>query len=385
MSLASLADRSRPETAFRSFHWYLAIIYNPAAILREHDKPPPPEPRQSGRKRTSIAGSESVSASPSVSRAESPEQTSRHFDKKADGAADVEMQDGEAANGDGDAQVQDEIEEEQEQRHRRGIEEEVRQIEARKQSLQADPAPEQEAEPSQRDRMSVEPSSREEEATEMQVDGSPELGEPPAPADAMVVDAEEADIEVTAPRPEVEGGGKKSPTSAHENRKRSVSPQRGRLRRGTREGSVVIQEDAAPTPAQSRQAADDDDDLPAPEHLVKGAAPVVADSITIDDDESAPTQSQEVGATSAPMRKKRSGSSSTGTKAVSAAAAYAEPKPAGSASKKRKAQQFGPADPEPNRAEDLKRKKEEEETQKLLDFSARVSSLVDGDEINMNK
>ncbi|CDR48844.1 RHTO0S20e02608g1_1 [Rhodotorula toruloides] len=366
------------------FHWYLAIIYNPAAILREHDKPPPPEPRQSGRKRTSIAGSESVSASPSVSRAESPEQTSRHFDKKADGAADVEMQDGEAANGDADAQVQDEIEEEQEQRHRRGVEEEVRQMEARKQSLQADSMPQQEAESSQRDKMIVESSIREGEATEMQVDGSPELGEPTAPADAMAVDAEEADIEVTAPRPEVEGGGRKSSTSANEDRKRSVSPPRSRLRRGTREGSVVIQGDAL-TSAQPGQAADDDDDLPAPADLVRGAEPVAAASITIDDDESAPTQSQEVGATSAPMRKKRSGSSSTGTEAVSAAAAFAELKPTASTSKKRKAQQFGPADPEPNRVEDLKRKKEEEETQKLLDFSARVTSLVDDRKVDMDK
>ncbi|BGP27982.1 SUMO deconjugating cysteine peptidase Ulp2 [Rhodotorula toruloides] len=365
------------------FHWYLAIIYNPAAILREYDKPPPPELRQSGRKRASLAGSESVSASPSVSRAESPAQTSHHFDKKAEGAADVEMQDAEVANGDADAQVQDEIEEqEQEQRHRRGIEQEMV---GRKQSLQADEAPEEQAEPAQRDAIGVEPPSRESDATEMQVDGSPELGEAPVQAEAMAVDIEETDKEVTGPRPDVEGGGRKASTSAQDDRDRSNSPKFQRLRRGTREGSVIVQDDAEPTSAQSRQAADDDDDLPAPQDLGKAKTAVPAKSITIDDDESAPNQSQEVGPSSAVMRKKRSGSSSTDRKAVPTASAYAETKTAGSSSKKRKSQQFGPADPEPHRAEELKRKTQEEETQKVLDLSERVSSLVDKDGVDLNK
>ncbi|GAA5875191.1 hypothetical protein JCM3774_004165 [Rhodotorula dairenensis] len=188
------------------FHWYLAMIINPSALLRP--PPPPieaPPPRQSGRtkQRESAVGTDGASEPPEAPGAE---VKSHHFGKSRIGS-DVDMLDNSQA-----ASPVDPDEQEHEQQIARGIEAELRQ---RRDPLATSPGPmraESGLVASELAPTSRTPSSQP-EATQMQVD--PATPAPIAPSEhtAMPLDNEDIsvgsdeDVAIQSQRGTLEGGG----------------------------------------------------------------------------------------------------------------------------------------------------------------------------------
>ncbi|GAA5914312.1 hypothetical protein JCM8208_004431, partial [Rhodotorula glutinis] len=269
-------------------HWYLAIIVNPAAIL----KPPPPAaaPRKSGRKRVSTVDSDYAVGSPGGS----PEVASKHFGGAGRGLREAEPEDM--------VDEEDEVEQEaqranekvardvaaHEQRkahdHDREVQAAVASVAAQKKRSSASAGPV--------DEMDLDEDAR--VASTSAVAGSSLRG-PTVSADGVIDDEvmlessqsppppgqgdvhmraedemSEVDVDVTRVRPEVEGGG---PGKA--DRHVVISPSRSQ-RQHTRfadndDDDVVVQEQQHERAAVAPPVSDDSDaSLESPDKLGKG-------------------------------------------------------------------------------------------------------------------
>ncbi|GAA5927358.1 hypothetical protein JCM3775_002525 [Rhodotorula graminis] len=419
-------------------HWYLAIIVNPAAIL----KPPPPAaaPRKSGRKRVGTVDSECAVDSPGGS----PEVASKHFggagrslrepDLEQDPVADEEDEEEQAAR--------DKVARDFAALEQRKARDHDREVQAAVASVAAQSAANHDHEMDVDDGGHV--------ASTSAVAGSSQYGTavspagviddedmllessqspPPPPGQGNVHmraddDMSEVDVDVVRARPEVEGGG---PGKVDKHVVLSPSRSQGQHKRfadnDDDDDDIVVQEQphervaAAPAPASDES----DASLESPDKLGQGKKrlrrgpkkdvvdaepappPEVVkplDRITLDDDEDeSPSGPGDPAPTSAPMQKATSASSAVASTSGSSTSARTPATPAadteptsrsapasttfGSAASSSRTRQsvvaapmaFTPQDPEPGRQEQLAREREEEEEARRRAKAAEEAEL----------
>lgn len=377
-------SKLKPETfSPNSFHWYLAMIINPAALLRP--PPPPtaaPPPRQSGRiqQRDSTVDTEDAPAAPN---AENGEVTSRHFGQgrvpkalreKHELQAPPLVAASEKAESDVDmldesqvASPVDRDEQEHEERVARGIE-----------AAMVDKGDPPAASPSRADAEHVAAGAlysiyksppAQPELAQMQIDSTPV--DPSArddPSD-MKFDEDMSDMEMILPqRGSLEGGGPSSHAPA--------TPSHKRWTEGADEGSPT-REAGSPELSfvhnprtQPRELTGQEDDvlLPTPTQRTNEA---LAESLFGADADAAiakPAEDQPVTGSQTGKGDDDDVLVVTPVKAPvsTSATGHHEGRPASAAkptsSTRRKGPQtFVPQDPEPDRAEKLQREREEEE------------------------
>ena len=366
-----------------SFHWYLAMIINPAALLRP--PPPPtaaPPPRQSGRiqQRDSTVDTEDA---PSAPQAENGEVTSRHFGKSRVPKALREQQELQAPplvaaseKADSDVDMLDESqvaspvdrdEQEHEDRLARGIEADM--------VDKGDPLA---ASPSRADAEHAAAGAlysicdsppAQPEPAQMQIDSTPvDTAAHGAPADLMYDEAT-VDMDMFQPqRGSLEGGGPSSHAPATPSHKRwtegaeEASPTR---EAGSPEVTFV-QAPCAPPPEPIGQEEDvlmptssqHKNDVLA-ESLFGPAADAAIAEPTIHQSVNRPqTGKEDDDDVLVVTPVKPTASTSATTRHEGRPASAAEPT---SSTRRKGPQPLVPQDPEPDRAEQLQREREEEE------------------------
>ncbi|GAA6048740.1 hypothetical protein JCM3770_003937 [Rhodotorula araucariae] len=382
-------------------HWYLAIIVNPAAILKPPPPPPTPpppaSPRKSSRKRKSTANSDFVShGSPSGS----PEVVSNHFSgagRSLRKDAEMRSEDDEETEQE-EKEVRDKVQREfyaQEARHEEQdlVQAEVDRVKNQKRRRTPTPGPsaveemqldsDDEAPPPHGGGPRMDAAAAgEDEDMPASLASPPPSAQPDArllPADAM-----DEDDDVTLVRPEVEGGGPSKHVAA------SSQPQHLRF---TDDNEIAVQDEALglrsedpsppspPPPARQgepRQGrrlrrGSNKDDTPPP-----GTPAPVTPAITIEDEDDedgglpAPETLRAAAAAASALMQKGASGSSTSSSATTATATSAEPSAraappqatyGSSSARPRKSvvpTAFAPMDPEPRRQEELARQREEE-------------------------